>query len=485
MALIDLSNYSTTLKQSAAGRAGSPDGNVFFDVATGQIQLITVEELPTVDFGGGAVTNPLSNQDGITMGALYAFERQERRTDETLRQYDFYFAGSFKFAGAYEIVNGRKFNTTDRVKIRGSGWIERSTAGLIDRIYFGVRSLGAILSGSQPYYQLASGGAPTNFAKPGPVDEAVQVFGTTANGDAGAGNFDSRTFFAISVRTFGQNFDRKTLTDSGVTEMGGYTTGFAVGESAHLTSGGYDLADVYGGAQIAPWTGMTLQKLGAPQNETGFNEGAGDFTWVLNNTSGGTLDECVAYLDAVAQTDDDIDAGAGVVNGKRVNSWYSYDAQGRVVTRSGDSTGGLFIEQLPTSDQQSVVFTTDASTTRTYPFNVDVQVSVGANAAADTNAWYHCYFLDGPATNDFNTADAITVLDSDGLPVKGTVGGLSTITFGFDYDGDTIGGAAGTNKQVVFECEGDGSATQKKTTFTLTRTAVVTASCEPGLESNV
>ena len=35
--LIDHTNYTQYLKQSTQGRAGSPDGNVYFDTATGTI----------------------------------------------------------------------------------------------------------------------------------------------------------------------------------------------------------------------------------------------------------------------------------------------------------------------------------------------------------------------------------------------------------------------------------------------------------------
>ena len=73
MALIDLSNYATTLKQSTTPRTGGAnaavDGNIYFDVATGRIELITVEEKATLDLtgiGGGATDpNPLTQDDGI------------------------------------------------------------------------------------------------------------------------------------------------------------------------------------------------------------------------------------------------------------------------------------------------------------------------------------------------------------------------------------------------------------------------------------
>lgn len=485
MAIDDIS----LLKRSSQGRSGAPNGNIFFDVATGNIQIITREELATVDFGAGPVPNPITNVLGVTLRALYAFERQERAIDDALQKYEPYFKGTFKFGGAYEIINGRKFAASDRSKVRSSGWIERAVNGQIDRIYFGVRSLNNINVGSQPYYQLSSGGAPVNFSKLGPINEAIQVFGTTANGDAGAGNFDSRTYLAIHVRTFGQTFDKKVLADSGITTMDGYAAGFALGEASHPTSGAYNLADVYGGARIAPFTGLSVEQFGAPQVRGGFiNTGSGtndNFTYILHNTLGASLDQCVAYLDAIAQTDNDVDAGAGTINGKRVDPWYSYDQQGRVVTRVG-----LHIDNIPESDKQRIVQQSNTSALRSYPFNVEVRVNVGAFAAADPNSWYRAVYKDGSGGSDFNTSGAVTLTDAFGSPVKGLVSAKinlrNEIVFSYAYDSNTEAGlAASVDKDVIFICEGDGIATQKQTEFKITRSTIVSAACEPGSESNI
>ena len=485
--LIDLSNYDTLLVQSTQSRSGTPDGNVFFDTTNGTIEFIAASELAQVDLGGGLEDNPLTTDLGIKFEAIYAFENQERRTDEALREFDRWTKGSFKFAGAYEFINSRKPSTAaDRNIIRGSGWRELASDGGIDRIYFGNKGLSNIEATSQPYYQLAPGGAPTDYAKQGQIDEAVQVFGSTANtpSDATAGDFDTRTYEAVSIRTFGFNYDRKeTTTDLGIAELGGYSTGFAVNETPHLTTGSYTLADVYGGSQIAPWTGMSLTLLGAPQTETGFNETDGNFSWVLTNTNNASLAECVAFLDALAQTDDDIDSGAGTTNGKRVSTWYTYNAQGQIVTRSGADGNGLYIENIPTADEQSIVFTDDAGDTKTRPFSVSVQADVGATAKADVLAWYHSFFAAA-----YNTSSAVTVQDSGAVEVKGnasTADVSNKINFAFDYDGDTIGGTAGTDKDCVFLCEGDGGATQAKTLYTITRTAIIAFACAPSTETNV
>lgn len=602
-ALIDLSNYSLLLVQSTAGRAGTPDGNIYFDTTNGRIELITAEEATNVTYPVGhpnysdglPEANPLTQDLGVKMEALYAFENERRRNNETLRKFDRYFKGTFKFGGAYELVNGRKFDdvdggntglalnsdgdSDDRVKVRGSGWIERNLAGLIGRIYYGVTSLGNIEALSQPYYQLYAGnaGAPIDFAKDGPINEAVKVYGDN-NVDANAyattvataasqtisvvaasGTFtrsagsyitdgfipgqrfeaagltnntgtytidtvtatvitivaeewadltdetgggdeqltvtgiDTRIYLSNKVRTFGYNYDEKILADSGVAEMGGYSSGFALGESAHLTSGTYTLADVYGGAQISPWTGMGLEELDTPQTETGFTTADGDFTWVVNNTVPGNLDQVVAFLDALAQTDDDInDHVSNVTNGKRVGTWYTYDASGKIRPRVGTGAvgEGLFIEGLVGTDKNRVIFTDDAGADKVYPEYSNVAVAVGADAVADTLAWFHAFFLDGPGGSDYNTAAALTVEDASSVEVKGTVNTspfrvTNDIVFEFDWYGDIIGGPIETNKDCVFLCEGDGGVTQAKTVFTLTSAASITASCTPLVENNV
>jgi hypothetical protein len=232
---------------------------------------------------------------------------------------------------------------------------------------------------------------------------------------------------------------------------------------------------------------MTLEKLASPQTETGFNEADGNFTWVLNNPAGGTVQECAAYLDAVTLQAADIDAGAGTYDGKKGRVWYSRNAAGKVVTASIGGAG-LFIENISTAEKQNVIMTDNAGNTKTYPYFPEVQITVGAPAVADTNAWYHVYYVDGAAAADFDTAGAVTVNDSAGNPVKGNVstdevGGK--IIFAYAYDTNTQAGlAAGVDKDCVVIVEGDGGCAQAITYFTITRDAVVPVTCAPPADNN-
>ena len=499
--LIDLSNYDSLLVQSTQGRSGTPDGNVYFDVANGKIEFITNDGdgLTTIDLtskGGGATDeNQLYTTTGIKFEAIYAFENQERRIDETLRKYNRTTSGTFKFGGAYNFVNGNVPSAAEDIAIiRGSGWNELDSSGVVQKIYFGNKGLSNIEAGSQPYYMLSDSASPTlndispqDFAKPGQIDEAVLVYDN--------GSSDTRAYEAVSVRTFGYNYDRKeTTNDLGIAELGGYSTGFALNESPHLTSGDYSLADVYTSA-IAPWATMTLEKLASPVTRDEFSntDGTRQFSWVLNNpgtgsnavpVDSGSLYQMVAYLDALAQDDVDIDSGTETVTyGKRVGTWYYYNATGQVVTRSGAGDDlGLYLYNVPTSDQQLVVMTDDSGEIKAYSFSVSVEANVGATAKADANAWYHSYFAAA-----YNTAGAITVEDSGATEVKGNASdadGANKIVFAFDYTGDTVGGSADTDKDCVFLCEGDGGATQAKTLYTISKNTTVSFACAPPVENN-
>lgn len=501
--LINNTNFATTLKESTNPRGSSPNGNIYFDVANNKIQLITADELASFDHtsigGSGVQPNQLTAADGITVRALYNFENNRRRVNETLRKYKRGLKGDYRFAGAFSFVNGVKLDSNDRNKIRGSGFIEYANtldgATNVDRIYHGVTSLVDIQPSTVSYNALVAAtdeaslqaATWTNFVRTGPINEVVQVFGTTAYGDSGAGNFDykSRTL-VVRVRSWGYNAGETTSVASGISEFSGFSAGYGVGESLNPANS-YTLANVYGAARIAPFTGMSLEKLSTPRVVSGFNESNGSFTWVLNNTLGGTVQECAAFLDAAALQDSDIDTGAGSYNGKKGRVWYARNAAGKVVT-SSIGGAGLLIDGLSTAEKQNVIQTDNTGASKTYPYFPSVEITVGAAALADANAWYHIFYADGAGAADFDTAGAVPVKNSSGVVVKGNVqanqvGGK--ISFAYAYDTDTDAGlTAGTDKPVVVLVEGDGVAAQAITYFTITRSAVVSVTCAPVTDNN-
>jgi len=487
------------LKQSTQSRSATPDGNIYFN-PDGTLELITVEELATVDFGGGAVANPLTNADGISMIMLYRFERQERSSDENLRELDVFIEGSFKFAGAYNFVFGRKLSsvgvvglTDDRQKIRGSGFIEYAAGGggntLVDRIYFGELGTGSILSDSQIYSQSTLNGSTADLAFTGNANEVVQVFGSTANGDTGAGSFDNTSFLALSARTWGQVHDRTFATDANISELSGFLGTFALTESPnsyHAEAGDPDIADVYT-TPTGNWVGVQFTTLDAAENLAGLintsnsNSATGVFSGVIRNPSNASLAEIVAWMDAAAIQDADVDSHAtNTRNGKQNETLYTLDTNGNVVMRPG-----YYIENVPVADRARVRYEDNGAVKLVYETTAGGVIVVGDAAAGDANAWYHMFILDGDASNDFNTLDAYTVNDAAGNPIKGLVGGLTEIPWDFAYSTNNQGGhTPNTDLIVVVEVEGDGSATFEKTIHTISSSASQRIVCSPGAETN-
>jgi hypothetical protein len=510
MTLITVDNVLSLTVLSSQGRSGTPDGNIFWDPANDAFQLITVEELAQVDLGAGLVANPLTNFDGITMQAIYRRMLQDRENVTALQNYDRFASSVFQFAGAWRLVNGIKPDSTgivgltdERQKIRSSGWQELAANGNLDRVYFGPFSLNGINAASRPYVLLAEkpvtettrlAATPIDASRDGDYSEAVQVYGSTANGDTGAGNFDFRETHEciLSVRDHGFTTSESTATASGAGTLENFALGFGVGNVASptntITEGDLNSA--------SPFTGMLYTRNASPVTRTGFNEADGDFTDQLSNSAGGTLVQIRARLDYLFRQDTDIDQNTNGLLGKRMEPPYTV-VDGIIVFRSG-----LFVP-VNTADQQSIRLTDDSGNEKTYPFLVQVDVTVSEAWATDANAWFRCMFLDGASTADFNTATAVTVNDSSGTPVgqhigsatDGTVndarvinqgGGNYIVRFVFDYDANNQAGlTAGEDKSVVFLAEGNGGAAQGKASFTITRTATVIADASAPAEDSI
>lgn len=503
--LITLANFSTLLVQSSQSRAGTPDGNIFFDQDNDRIELITAEDLANVNLGSGPEANPLTNDLGITLQALYAFERQERGTDTSLRTFLPGVDGQFQDAGAFAFDNGVKLddvngNAPDRPKIRGSGWTEFANDGNIDRIYFGARSLNNIEATSQPYVQIVSdlleatlqASTPINAARVGPLDEAFQVFGSTANGDTGAGNFDNASDILIAkVRTFGYTQGEATSVGSGVARLKGFSAGFGVGENVSPTLSGDSFGDVWT-TPVPPYNGLGFFRNATAQNQTGFNEADGLFTDEITNTGNASLAQIRAWLDALMIQDTDENDNTGVTGPflpKRADALYTINADGKLVTRAG-----LYINNIAASDNQNVILTADNGDEKTFPFQNEVRVRVSDAWFGDVNAWYDCYFLDGAGGADFDTAAAVQVLDASSVAVTGTPGdarafgvaGSREVRFTFDYSGNSQAGLPpNTDKDVVFLAEGDGGAIAARATISIVSQAVITASAEAATETNI
>ena len=470
------------LKVSTQPRSGSPDGNIHFNTTTGELEIIIRSELAQVDLGSGLVDNPLTEDDKPTLRAIYEIHQTERRNNETFRQFRPFLKGRFKLAGSYDFVFGRTAGA-NRTRIAASGWREfgGNVGQQLNRIYYNTFSLPDVLDSSQLKYQLTNEGQIQDFSRPGAHNEAVQVFGTTANGDAGAGDFDSRTFFAVTLRTYGQRHDRVRVSEAGVSELEGYGSQVAIDESPHPTTGNFDIADVYGGSQIAPWDGLDFDVLSSPETKSGFNETDGDFSLVIRNTNGATLDQIIAWIDAIALQDANVSNTANAWNGLRKDQLYEFDANG-VPT----FVNGVFIESLPASDRQRLNIFDDSGDAKTFPFVPEVRVPIPVEAQGSSTGWYHAHIFDGDSKQDYNTDNTVTMVDSNGDPVRGNIGALTQISFGVNYDTFNLAGLTpGNDFDIILTIGSDGEFEESSVLITITRDTLIQASLSTQLENNI
>jgi hypothetical protein len=196
-------------------------------------------------------TGNLVAKDGVTLQALYSKLILLWET-ATYNKYPFPIyvidakSGQYQFGTDGGTYNGWKpYDDTTRTYLRDGGWSEYSNAGVLNRQYVGIVSLGDVNSGAQLYYQKASTDSPADFTFTDEVNEGIQVYGDATNG-----NFDKRSFFKGFVREYSYKYKDSVLADTGQTGTGAYTVNLLLSNEADL-----DVVanDATAGGATAPW----------------------------------------------------------------------------------------------------------------------------------------------------------------------------------------------------------------------------------------
>lgn len=335
----------------------------------------------------------------------------------------------------YEFINGWKpLNDTTRKAIRTAGWTERDAAGAVLRQYAGIISLGSLGAADQPYYQQAPGGTATNFSFPGPVNEAIQIFGDAANG-----SFDRRAFCQLFAREQQKTYASATLTDIGVSTMTTIVYRFPLANAADLKVLTNDAGIA---AAPATYAAIDATYFAANQNRS---IGGTNFPFrVIIDGDGKTAEQIYTKVQQLLRSTGDIDDGAGTVTGRTADSLLRF---------VGDTliTGpGVYIDNFNSNDTNRITFTDQNGVARTFPFVAAGTLTFNANLVNDGAAIYRMYFTSLPgANNDFGEAAAVLVQNSAGADVAGNVSGPS-VSFSFNYDSNTQGGRTpGTDAAVT------------------------------------
>ena len=399
-------------------------------------------------------------KDGVTLQALYS-KFADLWTTTTYQDSPFPLNAIDALSGQYYFgvdaggnFNGWKpANDATRNMLRDGGWREYSNAGVLNREYAGFVGLGAINSGAQPYYILNASDAPTNFPFADQFNVGVQVYGDAANG-----NFDKRTYAKTYCREYGKKYKDSVLADTGKTATGAFLVNFLISNEDDLKIQANDAA-----MTGAPYNGITVSYYSTNQNRS---IGGTNYPFrIIVAGNGATLEQIytkIQYL--LRQTSDINTAGnAGSVTGKTAASLLSFVGDTLVTST------GVYIDNIQAADSNRIEFYDQNGVKRTNPYTAAGTMSFNS-ALIGAGSSYRMYF-----SADYGTASAVTVKDASGVDIAGTIGS-SPISFTFDYDGDTLGGTAGTDKAVTLIGIKPGSGKFAVATGTLTRSKSISLS---------
>jgi hypothetical protein len=425
------------------------DGNLL--VVGTEITIDTTAKTFTLNQSGNLIY-----KDGVTLQALYSkFIKLWETSSYNKYPFPMYVidakSGQFQFGTDGGSYNGWKpANDTTRQALRDGGWSEYDSTGNLNRQHVGIVSLGDVNTGAQLYYQKVQSGAPTNFTFTDEVNEGIQVFGDTNNG-----NFDSRVYFKAFAREYAKKYKSSTLADTAQSGTGAYTVNVLLSNEDDLKIQAPDNS-----MTSAPYNNVTVTYYTTDQNKA-IGSGSYPFRVVIDG-NGATLEQIYTKAQYLLRQTTDIDSGTGTVIGKTADE-LCYFVGDTLVT-----TAGVFITNIQAADINRIQFTDYTGVVRTYPFSSAGTTTFNTPLTTAAAGYYIMYFLD-TVTGDYGTSTAITVNDEDGIPIQGTITG-SSLPFTFDYDGNTQGGrTAGTDAQIVIVAGNKGYAKPVVVQGTITR----------------
>jgi hypothetical protein len=440
-------------------------------VASGQYELATspsLSKILTIDLTNKKLYLTPSGElssDGITLKCLYSALKEIWKQDTTAIKYTF---PATPITDEQMEFNQYEFgNDASRLLIRTGGWAEVSASGTNKREYAGVVSLGSLASTDQVYYIQQAAGTPVNINLSGTVNQAVQIYG-----DASNGNFNYRSYLDLFCRTQAKTYASSTLSDIGVSTMTYQVYRFPLANAADTKVTQSDI--------LVDASGVSITWYGTPVTIPigGVNH---DFH-VIINASGNTAEVTYMAVQSLLRKATDIDSGSGVHVGKITNELLEF--VGDTLMALPDSTGGVYISGYSPTDINRLVFMTDTGSGISYPYVAAIALNFGSNLVADSNAIYKVFFTSVPS-GSFGTSSGVVVNNASAVPMAGNVSGQASVTYTFDYDGNTQGGrTANSDAPITAVAIGLATGQYVSATSTITRSTSNSVSLVAPLERN-
>lgn len=286
----------------------------------------------------------------------------------------------------------------------------------------------------QVYYQNQSAGGASNFGLTGPVNQAIQTYG-----DATHGGYDYRSYLKLFVREQGYAYGSSKLADIGVTTMTYQVYRFPLSNSSDLK-----ITHVDSALSSSPYSKMNITWYGTAQSRTiggtayNFNVLIDADTTLATGTSGSaTAEQIYEYVQWQLRQTSDIDAGTGIKTGKVTRDLLKFVGD-TLYTLYDSSDGGIYIDNFSSADTNRIVFADNTGTNRTFPYTAAGSIAFNSYLVSDgTNSKYAVFFTQLAGGKKFGSATAQIINKADNVTqVTGTISG-ATISFDFDYDGNT------------------------------------------------
>ena len=404
--------------------------------------------------------------DGVTLQALYSFLKEEWRTDDTLIKYPFPVEAITP--EQFEFINGWNLSgTSSKNLIRDGGWALKDLDNLVAEEYMNLVTLGSFAdTGDTAYYQQTLGGPPSNIVLPGPVNQAIQIYDS--------GSFNYRDYFKIYLREQGKTYDSYDLLSQQNISVLTYkkyalplsnATDLNIAESDSVISTG----TTYGGINIVYFNAPVQRTIGT---------GTFEFNIIV---SGDSADKSNIYEKVQYYLRQNFNINTGI------NPAATGQISDELLNFVGDTlntTSGVFIDDVGTSDINSVTFIDVSGVTRTYPFTAAGSILFNTNLQNDPSSRYWMYFTNVPDGN-FGDSDAIIVQDANSLQITGFVGGSPSIGYTFNYDSNVQGSrTAATDAPVTVVALGLTGAQYVAATSTVGRSVANNISVISTLERN-
>lgn len=409
-------------------------------------------------------------KDGVTLQAVYSklvdLWATASYQDSPFPMYAIdALSGQFQIGTDGANANGWNWaDTSTRNALRDGGWSEFNDAGVETAQYCGFIGLGSITPAStcQPYYHIDAADGATNFPFTDQFNAGIKVKDNVS--------LNKTTYAKCYIREYGKKFKSSILADTGSSGTGPFKQNFLVSNEDDLK-----ITSLLGAVQAtgdaamsgAPYNGITVAYYTANQTRS---IGGNNYNFkIIIEGNGGTLEQIYAKVQYLLRQNTDINTGgtAGTKTGKVQSDLLSFVGDTLVTAQS------VFIDDVLSADSNRVEFYDDSNTKRTNPYTAAGSMTFNSVLVGGV---YRLMYSAGPgAGDDYGESGAITVLDASDNPIAGTITGTS-MDFTFDYDGDSAGGTAGTDKAVTLIGIAPGTGKFASATGTLSRSKAISLS---------